>query len=470
LVCPLAYSLKPACRQTGLGSGRQKQIFKFLYDELFTSLYLKIMLSFLHILTESIKESAAFYFQYWWFFTPLILWSIFELAWVNYVQEKYIRSIKWSLLEIKISKEVEKRPKTMEEFFSGLYSTYDVLIDTLYDIYLEGVVDLWFSFEIVSIEGDIHFYVRTPVLSRGMIESLIYAQYPDAEIEEVDDYVTDVPDDIPSKDYELWGTNMTLIKEDAYPLRTYKEFEDTAAGEFVDPISSIVEGVSKLNKGEQMWIQFLVRATDDSWKKEAYELVMELIGRKKKPKSTNPLEFIIQEFADLGRYILFGAFTAVKPIEELEKKKEKEYYSIMLHLSPGERSVVTAIDESTRKPGFETNIRWIYLAKRDIFDKAKGNAIAFSYFSQFGSKDLNSLAPDSKTKTSAYYFLTNWRKAIRKRQILRKYKRREFDNKGYVLTTEELATLFHFPTIEVKGPVVPRVEAKRGKPPMELPV
>lgn len=431
------------------------------------------MPTFLYLLTESLKEAAIFYYNYWWFFTPLVLWPVFQLAWVNYIQEKYIRSIKWNLLEVKISREIEKRPKTMEEFFAGIYSSNDVMIDTLYDVYLEGVVDLWFSFEIVSIEGDIHFYIRTPVKSRDMIESQIYAQYPDAEIKEVEDYVTDIPNDIPSKDYDLWGTDMTLGREDAYPLRTYKEFEDQASGEFVDPISNIIEGVSKLNKGEQLWIQILVRATGNEWKEEANDLVLDLIGRKKKKKTSGSLySLLTNELADIGRYILFGLFSAVKPIEETEKEKtkEEEAISLMLHLSPGEKDVVTAIDNSTKKPGFETDIRWIYLAKRDIFDKIKGNAIGFSYFAQFGSQDLNFLIPESTSKTSAYYFFTEFRKAIRKRKILRKYKRREFDKKGYVLNVEELATIFHLPTFEVKAPVAPRVEAKKSKPPAGLPI
>ncbi|MCK5466741.1 hypothetical protein KAI56_04595 [Candidatus Parcubacteria bacterium] len=431
------------------------------------------MPSFLYIVIESLKESVVFFYNYWWFFTPLMLWPIFQLAWVNYAQEKYFRSIKWNLLEIKIPKEIEKRPKTMEEFFSGIYSSHDVIIDTLYDVYLEGALDVWFSLEIVSIEGDVHFYIRTPIKSRAIIEAQIYAQYPDAEIKEVEDYVTDIPDDIPSKDYEMWGTDMTLGKEDAYPLRTYKEFEDSASGEFVDPISNIVEGVSKLGKGEQIWMQVLIRATGDEWKQEADNIVLDLIGRKKKKKAfSNPLAFIISEIADIGRYIIFGLFSAVNPLEESEKKetKEEESISLMLHLSPGEKDIVTAIDNSTKKPGFETDIRWVYLAKRDIFDKPKGCGICFSYFAQFGSQDLNYLYPNSKTKTSAYYFLTEFRLAIRKRKILRKYKRREFDEKGYVLNVEELATIFHFPTIEVKAPVAPRVEAKKGKPPAGLPI
>ena len=423
------------------------------------------------VLIESLRESIGFYYQWWWFFTPLFLWPIFKLAWVNYIQEKYIRNIKWKLLEIKISKESEKRPKTMDEFFSAIYSTYDVVMDTLFDVYLGGMLDIWFSFEIVSIEGDIHFYIRTPDKSMEMIEAQVYAQYPEAEIKEVEDYVTDVPDDIPSKDYELWGTDMTLGREDAYPLRTYEEYEDKASGEFVDPISNFIEGVSKLEKGEQIWMQILIRATDDTWKKEAEDLVLNLIGRKdNKKKKDGIFSFIISEIVDLGRYVLYGAFSTQELLEKGENKEEKESLSMMLHLSPGEKEIVTAIEESTKRPGFESNIRWIYLAERDIFNKTKGNAIAFSYLSQFGSQDLNYLIPDKKTKTSAYYFLTDYRKALRKRAILRKYKRREFDKKGYVFNTQELATMYHFPTFEVVAPMAPRIDAKRGKPPVGLPI
>lgn len=428
------------------------------------------MITFAEVLLETMKESADIFIKYWWLFVPFAFWHTFKIAWVNYIHEKYVRSIKWDLIEVIIPKEIEKRPKNMEEFFSGIYSFYDVMVDTLYDIYLKGVIDVWFSFEIVSIGGDIHFYIRTPIESRKVLESQIYAQYPEAEIRDVEDYVLNVPNDIPNKDYELWGTDMLLTKEDAYPIRTFKEFEDTASGEFVDPMSNVIEGVNKLREGEQIWIQFLVRPTNDNWKKEANELILELIGRKKKKKSSNPFEFFFTELYDIGRYIVLGFFTAVNPLQAAEEKKDKEPPSMMLHLSPAEKDIVIAIGESTKKPGFDVDIRWIYLSKRDIFDKGKGNAIVFTYFSQFGSKDRNSFAPDGNTKTSAYYFFTDLRKAMKKRAILRRYKRREFDKKGFVLNTEELATLFHFPTIEVKAPTVSRVEAKKGKPPSELPI
>ena len=40
----------------------------------------------------------------------------------------------------------------------------------------------------------------------------------------------------------------------------------------------------------------------------------------------------------------------------------------------------------------------------------------------------------------------------------------------YVLNIKELATLWHFPVIEIKAPQVKKTEAKRAEPPRSLPV
>lgn len=421
------------------------------------------------IVIESLKGTVEVFFAFWWIFIPLFLWPIFQLTWVAYVQEKYMRNIKWNLLEVKVLSELEIRPKTMEEFFAALSGTFDVVIDTLYDIYLAGMVDAWFSFEIVSFEGDIHFYVRTPEISRHMIEAQIYAEYPDAEIVEVDDYVNNIPGDVPNADYDIWGTDMTLLKDSGYPIRTYVDFEDQPSGEFVDPVANIVEGVTKMGPGEQIWIQILVKPAGDDWRVSARDTVLVLAGRKKaKSSSGGFISQLVSEVVDLFRHIIFDFFNS-EWVDFSASKEEKtsDLPSMMLHLSTGERDIIDRIDKKIEKPGFETDIRYIYAAKRSVFNKTKANTTVFTYFSQFGTEFLNRLIPDGKTKTSAYYFFPDARKAIKKRSILRKYRGRVLDKKSYVLTADELATLFHFPTKAVQAP---KVDARKGKPPASLPI
>jgi hypothetical protein len=425
------------------------------------------MLTFGTIIVQTLQESASIYFEYWWLFSFLILWPLFQGMWVTYVQEKYIRKTRWNLLEVRVSAELEKRPKTMEEFYSGLYSNFETAIDTLYDVYLSGVVESWFSFELVSFEGDIHFYVRTPSANRDYIESQIYGVYPEAEITEVEDYVTGVPDAVPDEDWDIWGTDMKLAKDSAYPIRTWKEFEDMGSGEFIDPLGPIVEGVNKLGPGEQFWMQILVRPTGDDWKIGAKAIAYKIAGKTMKEAPKTGWAQAWDEFSAIARDILYGV-TMTTPAPKEEKKPEMP--SMLLHLTPVETDTLKAIDEKIKHPGFETDIRYIYAARRKAFNKGKANAVFFSYFTQFGVEFLNRLVPDGKTKTSAYYFFPDARKREKKLRIMKKYKARTLDLHSYVMTSDELATLYHFPTIQVKGPIVPRVEAKKGKPPATLPI
>ncbi len=77
---------------------------------------------------------------------------------------------------------------------------------------------------------------------RDLVESAIYAQYPEAMITEVDDYVSGIPDDYPNETHDVWGTEWTLVTNQYYPIRTYKDFEDSSAEDiFKDPMAALLE-------------------------------------------------------------------------------------------------------------------------------------------------------------------------------------------------------------------------------------
>jgi hypothetical protein len=58
----------------------------------------------------------------------------------------------------------------------------------------------------------------------------------------------------------------------------------------------------------------------------------------------------------------------------------------------------------------------------------------------------------------------------RQRKIYRRYKSRSMDGALMVFSTKELATLFHFPNMEVKAPSVTMIQSKRGTAPSNLPI
>jgi len=412
--------------------------------------------------------------EYWWVVAPVALFFIFRALWLDYVRTKYINSLKWTILEIKIPKEVIKTPKAMEQIFAGLHGTERT--SNFVEKWFKGEVPTWFSLEIIGERGTVHFLLRTQENFRNLVEAQIYAQYPDAEISEVEDYTTVLPPNIPSDNYDVWGTELVLTKEDAYPIRTYPYFfEETKEEERIDPLSSLSEIFNHLNPEEHIWIQVLVSPIKNGWKEEGERIVEKLIGKKVKSTSRGIvleeahswLEAIKESLHEL----FFGPSGGSPPKKEEPKKESIE--SLMLYLTPGQKEVVSAIEKNISKLGFKTLIRFIYWAKSDVFSKSNVAAV-IGAFKQFNTQNLNGFKPNGKISPSIDYFLKNRREFYRKVKVLNNYKKRYFPHRGFkgrgfIFNTEELATIYHIPGKIVEAPIMPRIEAKKGGPPPGLP-
>ena len=116
--------------------------------------------------------------------------------WVHYIQQDFISGIEFVLLEIIPPREVLRSPKAMELFFTN--ALYHWSKKGGKEEYWQGAVWFWFSLEIASIEGQVHFYIRTPSRIKSLIETQMYAQYPQAQVKVVEDYTLAV-DEISSE-------------------------------------------------------------------------------------------------------------------------------------------------------------------------------------------------------------------------------------------------------------------------------
>src|SRR3989338_7021608 len=165
-----------------------------------------------------------------------------HLIWLHYVQANFISGITWVLLEIVPPRDVLRSPKAMELFFSN--ALYHMSGKSGLEKYWQGAVWFWFSLEIASIEGQVHFYIRTPSRIKELIETQMYAQYPQSQVREVEDYTLAV-DEISEKSAWMgWGCEFKLIKPEAYPIKTYIDYaldKDPKEEYKVDPISPVIE-------------------------------------------------------------------------------------------------------------------------------------------------------------------------------------------------------------------------------------
>jgi hypothetical protein len=372
------------------------------------------------------------------FWMPIILVFVFWRLWIQYINARFITSLSWSLLEIKLPREILKSPRAMELFLNTLHQTKD---GNLIEKYWQGFLRPWFSLEIVSVGGNIHFFICAQKFFRNLVEAQIYAQYPDVEIKETDDYSKMFFDNKGfGKEWGCWGTEFALTAEDAYPIKTYVDYglDDTVLKEEqkIDPITSFLEFMGSLKDGEQAWFQILIRATKTDWKEAGKKII----------------EKIMEEGSD-GKEKADGGKSAAK-------------------LTPGKRIIIEAVERDVSKLGFDTGIRAMYLAKNDVFNPVNIASLVAS-MKQYNTLNLNGFKPTRAT--SVDYLFKNRREQAMKKEMLNAYRLRSYfyipyEHSPFVLNTEELATIFHFPGRVAETPTFGRIEAKKSEAPANLPV
>jgi len=91
------------------------------------------------------------------------------------------------MLQIKVSKSNEKTAKASEAIYSAISSTI------IKDSFINWIIckkSPSFSFEIACINKHVYFYCYCNEQYKDMITSQLYSQYPDIEIEIVNDYLS----------------------------------------------------------------------------------------------------------------------------------------------------------------------------------------------------------------------------------------------------------------------------------------
>jgi len=203
--------------------------------------------------------------------------------WKMYVNQKFLNSLDWVMLEIKLPREITKSPLATEVALASLLQGGG--IGDAYSRNYKGGLPAYSSLEIASLEGVVHFYIRTQKKFKPLVEANFYAQYPEIEIVEAEDYTKLIQYHHLSKDVKCWSsifkTSKTWnptnpengkafqkdgkdysMKADFLPIKTYVDYglEKDPKEEFkTDPITPLLEMMGGLGKGEYLWYQILVQ-------------------------------------------------------------------------------------------------------------------------------------------------------------------------------------------------------------------
>lgn len=383
------------------------------------------------------------------FFLRLYDWEIiavffavfFSLAAVVFQmrgREKINRSLNMVLLMVTLPKEVkeetkekEKNPKELIAMMEQFYAT----LARLDSSFLYGTSHISFEIAVASDSQEIGFYIVVPRKYEKLIEKQIHSFYASAQVERVEDYNIFLPNSFVS------GKVLALEKSFIFPLRTYQNLEH-------DPLSNITNTLSKLPVGEGAAVQILIKPASNDWKKKSFSLAR-LIQK-------GGLQKAIATQDGLNRLVGFLMPKQVHKNPDGSIRQEEA-----MRLSPLDEEAIKIIEGKANKIGFQVNIRLIAAAP----DKARADGIISEIergFAQFSSPNFNSFRyrKSSLSKPTSVQFL---------KDIIFNFVFRVFDsNWAMILNTEELASIFHFPTIVLETPKIKWLAAKNAPPPPEM--
>ncbi|MBI3332201.1 type IV secretion system DNA-binding domain-containing protein [Candidatus Peregrinibacteria bacterium] len=344
-------------------------------------------------------------------------------------------------------------PLMMETVLSSLHS-------------LKGA-DLQMSLEIGFAEGKIGLFARSTKKASALVESQLYGQYPDAEIDTA-------PADLflAGEDEVVVSTDLVLTEPEVFPIKRHPQFIDLASRKNVDTIAGITSALVRYkSRGMRGHVQIVFSPIGGRFRKRALKFIP-LVTRGIPKHWTGYAKLFTRVHLARGfmRWlllpidILMGGFRAwflqspnktsfslLTGEETVEKEMEEDatmQKSTRMHEK--EDHIIGAVDKVNRLL-FLVNIRVSVITPKGTEDEAtaKLQEIAGS-FRQFTLPQSNGFTTSEVRQTAQIPF--------------------GFQKTPYILSVEELATLWHVPNIFVKTPNLDIVTSKKLEPPVDLPI
>ena len=321
------------------------------------------------------------------------------------------------------------------------------------------------ALEIGMAEGKIAFFTRTTPQVASLVESQLYGQYPDAEIE-----VTS-PGLFQAKEGEIVvSADLRLTNPEVFPIKRYPQFSDVVSRQNVDTIAGVTAALVRYPlPGMRGHVQLVIEPLGGSYRNRALKFLPFLgkgipkywsayakfftsvhLARGWKWVLLFPLNMVMGGFRVWFSKILPKSSVSLLTGEAIEDKSMDDAARMSVRSHEREDSVTGAVDKVNRLL-FLVNVRVSVIApasaKAEAIAKVQEMASSFRQFTLPTSNGFEMLPPKAHASLPAGFTIT-----------------------PFVLSTEEIATIWHIPNIMVKTPNMDWVTAKKLEPPVNLPV
>lgn len=349
------------------------------------------------------------------------------------------RSVNMDLEIIKIAKVFRsKQEQENGEFWKEEIGAMEQLLGTLSNVkdkslflkrFIYGEPHIALELAQPANSEEILFYMAVPKKFRESIEKQVHSYFPEASIENVSDYTIFSPGSYTA------AAVLALKNTHAVPIVTYEDMN-------VDPLNEISNALSKLHDFEEgAVIQLILRPAGTSWRNAGKNIAHKMQQGKRLKEA-------------YGESVLLKIFREVFKVLQNKPKKEDDSADESVQLTPEEQELIKDIERKSSKVGFRVNIRILASAKTQQRADEVLSHLENS-FSQFENADANNFIIKSRTKN---------------KRVAYDYIFRNFDMEStMILSTEEIASIFHFPISTTETPKIKWLKAGAAPPPLNIP-
>lgn len=341
------------------------------------------------------------------------------------------RALNMALFSIRVPREAASpvggnAPKSEKELIGiaeQMLSSFSNIHSQGWNKFLYGEPYLSLEIAVHHIGEETYFYVAVPKSNEDIIEKQIFSYYPTAEV-------------IKAKDYNIFnptgasgGAYLNYTASPILPFKTYQKLES-------DPLGAILTSMSKLqSEGEGAALQILIRPSHAEGQKSlATKVAREMQSG--------------YQFAE--------ASSRAQHPPKLKSPQAGEASERPKVVTPADEKIIEAITAKAGKQNFDVNIRLVTSAPsmaraEQMLNEFQGSIV------QFSAPDINGLKANKIGGRALDKLIYN-------------FSFRLFDNaQALTMSTEELASLYHFPLATTAAPKVKFLKAKPAEPPSNLP-
>ena len=269
----------------------------------------------------------------------------------------------------------------------------------------------------------IHFFLAIHRKIKATAIRQIHGVWPEAEIKESGDFNIFNPHGASSIGY------LKTTKSISLPIRTYSEVND-------DTFAPILSGLSKINDvGEGAAIQLIVKpVTKGGIKKSILNTAKDIRSGKDESLVFKTQDSLVKEF---GKAIISN------PLPQKKEENQEQNNQV-------DNELLDAVMGKASKPLFEVNVRLIASAQSQLEADSiiDGLSAGFANLSSPRRNEFTLIKP--RNNNSAIYNFS-FRNFVDKQTI--------------ILNSEELASIFHFPTSSSDVPRINWLSARESSPP-----